>query len=141
MIEVVDKNSSYIENLVSSFPNELDMVSLKRDLLENNFTKYATYIIDAEPTAFINYNIMYERAEIININVIDKYQDMKIASKLMEHMISDCIENDVKSITLEVKTTNKKALHLYNKYGFKEISIRKKYYEGIDAILMEKELM
>lgn len=141
MIEVVDKNSDYIETLVSYFQNEISIESLKKDLLENQFTKYFTYLIDNNPVAFINYNIMYERAEIININVIEKYQHMKIGSKLMEHIINDCIDNNVTSITLEVKITNKKALHLYDKYGFKEIGIRKKYYEGIDAILMEKELM
>ena len=56
-------------------------------------------------------------------------------------MLEDCKIKDVKSITLEVKQTNENAIHLYKKYGFIEIGIRKGYYQGIDGILMEKELM
>jgi ribosomal-protein-alanine N-acetyltransferase len=84
---------------------------------------------------------MYERAELININVLENYQNQKIASKLLEYMIQDCIDKKVKSITLEVKVTNDKAIHLYQKFGFNQIGIRKCYYQGIDALLMEKELI
>ena len=38
------------------------------------------------------------------------------------------------------KIDNVKAINLYKKYGFKQVAIRKKYYNGIDGILMEKVL-
>jgi len=84
---------------------------------------------------------MYERAEIININVLEEYQNQKIASKLLEYMVNECISHNVKSITLEVKETNIKAIHLYEKFDFSKVAVRRKYYQGIDGILMEKELM
>ena len=59
----------------------------------------------------------------------------------MDYMLNDLKNNNVKEITLEVKMTNIKAIHLYKKYNFKEIGIRKGYYQGIDGILMKKELM
>ena len=55
-------------------------------------------------------------------------------------MINDCRKNNVLSITLEVKKSNNNAIHLYEKLGFNKVSIRKGYYQGIDGILMEKEL-
>ena len=84
---------------------------------------------------------MYERAELIQINVVESKQNNGIASKLIKYMIDDCINNSVNSITLEVRVDNSSAIHLYEKFGFVEIGKRVGYYKGIDAILMEKKLI
>lgn len=141
MIIKLNEDSIYLDVLEKQFTDVFTKENVKKEIKSNEFTNYFTYVIDNKPVAFINYYIMYERAELININVLDDYQNQKIASKLIEYMLEDCKERKVTSITLEVKETNIKAIHLYKKYGFKEISIRKGYYQGIDGILMEKELM
>ena len=141
MIEKIEEESLYIDKLSELFSKILTSKSVKEDIKNNQFTNYLTYLINGEPVAFINYYIMYERAEIININVLEEYQNQKIASKLLEHMVNECISHNVKNITLEVKETNIKAIHLYEKFGFSKVAVRRKYYQGIDGILMEKELM
>ncbi len=141
MIEKIEEESLYIDKLSELFSKILTSKSVKEDIKNNQFTNYLTYLINGEPVAFINYYIMYERAEIININVLEEYQNQKIASKLLEHMVNECISHNVKSITLEVKETNIKAIHLYEKFDFSKVAVRRKYYQGIDGILMEKELM
>ncbi len=141
MIEKIEEESLYIDKLSELFPKILTSKSVKEDIKNNQFTNYLTYLVNGEPVAFINYYIMYERAEIININVLEEYQNQKIASKLLEYMVNECISHNVKSITLEVKETNIKAIHLYEKFGFSKVAVRRKYYQGIDGILMEKELM
>ena len=141
MIEKIEEESLYIDKLSELFPKILTSKSVKEDIKNNQFTNYLTYLVNGEPVAFINYYIMYERAEIININVLEEYQNQKIASKLLEYMVNECISHNVKNITLEVKETNIKAIHLYEKFGFSKVAVRKKYYQGIDGILMEKELM
>jgi ribosomal-protein-alanine acetyltransferase len=141
MIEKIEEESLYIDKLSELFPKILTSKSVKEDIKNNQFTNYLTYLVNGEPVAFINYYIMYERAEIININVLEEYQNQKIASKLLEYMVNECISHNVKSITLEVKETNIKAIHLYEKFDFSKVAVRRKYYQGIDGILMEKELM
>lgn len=141
MIEKIEEESLCIDKLSELFPKILTSKSVKEDIKNNQFTNYLTYLVNGEPVAFINYYIMYERAEIININVLEEYQNQKIASKLLEYMVNECISHNVKSITLEVKETNIKAIHLYEKFGFSKVAVRRKYYQGIDGILMEKELM
>lgn len=141
MIKEIEEESLYIDKLSELFPKILTSKSVKEDIKNNQFTNYLTYVVNGEPVAFINYYIMYERAEIININVLEEYQNQKIASKLLEYMVNECISHNVKNITLEVKKTNIKAIHLYEKFGFSKVAVRKKYYQGIDGILMEKELM
>ena len=44
-----------------------------------------------------------------------------------------------KDITLEVRKDNIPALKLYKEFNFKEVAIRKGYYNGIDGILMERK--
>lgn len=141
MIEKIEEESLFIDKLSELFPKILTSKSVKEDIKNNQFTNYLTYLVNGEPVAFINYYIMYERAEIININVLEEYQNQKIASKLLEYMVNECISHNVKSITLEVKETNIKAIHLYEKFDFSKVAVRRKYYQGIDGILMEKELM
>lgn len=141
MIEKIEEESLYIDKLSELFPKILTSKSVKEDIKNNQFTNYLTYLVNGEPVAFINYYIMYERAEIININVLEEYQNQKIASKLLEYMVNECISHNVKSITLEVKETNIKAIHLYEKFDFSKVAVRRKYYQEIDGILMEKELM
>ena len=111
------------------------------DIENNPFTNYYVYKIDNKIVACINYQIMYERSELIDINVLDNYQNRGIASKLLEFMFLNLKNNNVETITLEVRDNNLNAIHLYEKYGFKKVSIRKGYYQGIDGILMKKELM
>lgn len=141
MIEKIEEESLYIDKLSELFPKILTSKSVKEEIKNNQFTNYLTYLVNGEPVAFINYYIMYERAEIININVLEEYQNQKIASKLLEYMVNECISHNVKSITLEVKETNIKAIHLYEKFDFSKVAVRRKYYQGTDGILMEKELM
>ena len=141
MIEKLDQNSIYLDILEKQFTEVFTKEKTIFDIKNNSFTNYFTYLIDDNPVAFINYYVMYERAELVNINVLDSLQNKHIASKLLEYMIKDCQNQKVSSITLEVKNTNSKAIYLYQKYGFKQVGIRRGYYQGIDGILMEKELM
>ena len=141
MIEKLDKDSIYLDTLEKQFIEVFTKEKVLFDIINNHFTNYFTYLIDGNPVSFINYYIMYERAELININVLEDYQNRHIASKLLEYMIEDCKKSKVSSITLEVKETNVNAIYLYQKFGFKKVGIRKGYYRGIDGILMEKELM
>lgn len=140
MIEKITINSIYLEKIDKIFLNFKKDIIIS-DLNNNEFTNYYIYIINNDIVGIINYYNMYERSELIQINVVDSYKRKKIASKLMEYMFNDLIKKGVKSITLEVKENNIAAINLYKKYGFKKINIRKGYYQGIDAILMEKELV
>lgn len=141
MIERLNSDSIYFDELEKMFPDVFTKSKVLDDIENNSFTNYFTYIVDNNPAAFINYYTMYERCELININVDIKYQNIGIASNLLNFMFNDCKNKYITSITLEVNIKNAKALHLYQKYGFKQIGIRKGYYHGTDGILMEKELM
>ena len=118
-----------------------NLKNITESIKNNSFTKHYVYKEDNKIIGYINYDIIYERAELIQINVISSKQNNHIGSKLIEFMLEELRINKVKEITLEVKTTNIKAINLYRKYNFVEIGKRIGYYQGIDGILMKKELM
>ena len=103
----------------------------------NDYTFIISYKIDNKYVAFLIYQLLYEKAEVIDIFVLDEYRRKGIAKALLNEMLKD---KTIKSVTLEVKESNKNAILLYNSLGFNEVAKRKGYYNGEDALLMLKEV-
>ena len=103
----------------------------------NDYTFILAYKLNNDYVGFLIYQLLYENAEIIDIYVEEEYRNKGIAKSLFNKMFDN---KNIKKVTLEVKKDNKNAILLYNSLGFKPVSIRKGYYNGIDAFLMLKEV-
>lgn len=141
IIDLTKNNLKQILELEEKFPNVFLKSDIINDFQNNPYTKYMVYLIDKKIVGFINYHDIYDRVEIINFNVLEFFQNRHIGSSLLLNLITISKEKLKKNITLEVRKDNEKAIYLYKKFGFREISIRKNYYNDVDGILMEKELM
>ena len=141
IIDLTKNNLKQILELEEKFPNVFLKSDIINDFQNNPYTKYMVYLIDKKIVGFINYHDIYDRVEIINFNVLEFFQNQHIGSSLRLNLITISKEKLKKNITLEVRKDNEKAIYLYKKFGFREISIRKNYYNDVDGILMEKELM
>ena len=134
MIKELDKlDNISITELNSSFNYVLKDVS--KDLSDNPFSHYLLFIEENKIVGYLNYYLIYDRIEIANFNVLDKYQNKGIGTKLLDYLIKKY--TDIVNITLEVRCDNTKAIHLYEKMGFIKKAIRKGYYNGVDGILLE----
>ena len=105
------------------------------------YVKYIEYIENDKVLGYLKYSHIYDRMEIYNVFVEVPYRNQNIGNKLMSRLISIAIEERVVNITLEVRVSNEVARHLYKKYGFREVALRKFYYGDEDGILMEKQVM
>jgi ribosomal-protein-alanine N-acetyltransferase len=85
-------------------------------------------------------DILYERMELSYIYVDSRKRHQGIASLLMDFMLKEALNNQVEVISLEVSKENKAAIALYEKYGFQIAAKREGYYQGIDALLMTKDV-
>ncbi len=107
------------------------------EFVNSEFLNIYTYILDNIEVAFISFNIIYDRCEIIDLFVNKKYRNMGIATKLINEISNDF---NIDNITLEVNESNSVAIRLYEKLGFNKVAIRKNYYKNNDGILMLKEV-
>ena len=73
------------------------------------------------------------------MNIVTKksFRNMGTGKQMLEYLINMCKNSNIKTLNLEVNSTNTIAITLYKKYNFKEVGLRKKYYDNTyDAILM-----
>jgi ribosomal-protein-alanine N-acetyltransferase len=71
-------------------------------------------------------------AHLITIGVDPKARKHGVGSKLVAFMLEDVKRNRVESVSLDVRPTNAAALKLYEKFGFRQVGVRKKYYQDND---------
>ncbi len=74
------------------------------------------------------FNVSTETAYITNVSVIVGHQGKGIASILLDKCIKFAIEKQLKSVSLEVASTNIKAQTLYKKYGFSISGSKQDYF-------------
>ena len=123
------------EVVSSSFELKKFLLENKISIIDNDpFSKVIIYLEDSKIVGFLSYSVIYERAEINYIFVLESYRGKKIASKMLNFMIQSCKICD--NITLEVRKSNIAAILLYKKLGFKEVATRQNYYNDEDGILM-----
>lgn len=106
-------------------------------LSELNSDKSTIYVYESEGQ-IMGYLVLYtliDEIEIANISVKKEYQGRKIGNYLMKFVLN---KYRGYNFYLEVREDNKRAISLYEKFGFKSYYLRKDYYgRGINAILMK----
>lgn len=124
--------------------NDIETIKELGKLINNNFDKLNNieeiinnkeiigYYIDNKLVGILIYKRLYDITDLLYIVVDKLYRNKGIASTLLEYLIKES-----KKILLEVRCDNKNAIKLYKKYNFKIINIRKKYYDNMDAYIME----
>lgn len=96
--------------------------------------------IIASQNGFIVYRVVADEAEIITIGVAPNARRGGIADAMLAIMERDVKKSGATTIFLEVAETNAAARALYCKNGYTAVGTRPKYYDGVDAILMKKQI-
>ena len=133
---MIKEYDSYPQDTVDNFNYKLT----EKEFSTNPYLKIITYVEKDKIIGFLLYSLIYDRIEIEQFEVITKERGRGIGDKLLNYLIEKYKNSDIKNITLEVKENNIVAINLYKKYGFKKVSTREKYYDGINGLLMEKTL-
>jgi [ribosomal protein S18]-alanine N-acetyltransferase len=81
---------------------------------------------------------MYDEAHVTTIGVRLDVQHRGYGRVLFAGLVQAAYDMGAKWVTLEVRTSNDNAMHMYETFGFKVIGRRKGYYtdNGEDAIVM-----
>ena len=106
---------------------------------------YAVFFVAELQGEIVGYVGMYNMAgqcDITNVAVAGVHRRKGIGRKLLEAVEHYAVANQVSAIALEVRESNEAAVGLYELMQYKNVGIRKNFYEkpNENAIIMIREL-
>lgn len=109
--------------------------------IENNpFAQYYILEKDKIVIGYIGLWFIDEQCQITTVGVAKNFQRHGYASQLLDFVFEKGKEYGCTNVNLEVRVSNHKAIALYEKYGFQNVTVRKDYYaDHEDAYLMIRE--
>ncbi len=113
-----------------------------RQELETN--RLAVYLVALMGDAVVAYGgiwLMVDEAHITTFAVRPGYRRRRIGERLLLALLDLARDRMAREATLEVRLSNLPARRLYEKYGFRPVGIRPRYYsdDNEDALIMTTE--
>lgn len=126
------------KELFSSSPwNEADFLY---ELTQSSVSVNLVIEIENKVIGYVGMWLLGDQTQITTLGISKAYQQKGYARKLMEKAEQITKEKQYPCISLEVRVSNIPAITLYKKLGYKEVAVRKNYYQDTheDAYLMLK---
>ncbi len=128
-----DKERQYFNNWKTS--------ELKR-VVSSDY--YSCFLInqDEEVAGYVVLSTVLETAEIIYLYINKRFRTKGLGFLLLKEVFNELNQkNNITEVFLEVSEDNKIAKQLYENLGFRQIGIRRKYYDNkFDAIIYRLDL-
>lgn len=140
-IEIKKENSISRQQLKEIM--EIERASFKCPWSETMFLSPDEFTVLAyrnnKIVGYIVYSTVLDECHILNVAVHPDFRRMGIAQKMLNFLFKEGEKQGIKFYYLEVRVDNIPAVSFYKKNGFKELGLRKGYYnDGTDAIVMVK---
>lgn len=90
---------------------------------------------------FIAVSLEIDECEIDYIAISKDYEGRGIASSFLKDVFDILLRKGIKTVLLEVRESNFRAIRLYENLGFNRYWVRKKYYGSENAFCYRKELV
>lgn len=134
--KVSEKDLSTISLMGNEYYDNFDKTYNLKYYLDNPNYIFNCFIEDEIIKGFILCDKTIDEIGIQMLYVDKKYRNMNIATSLLKNLEDyPCLK-----IFLEVSKENEVAYNLYKKCGYNIVTVRKGYYNGVDAYIMEKKL-
>ena len=144
MTEVDLRDVVTIESLSFSIPWNEEMFKSELSLdSSHNFTVKLTLNGTGDILlGYICFWLFHGEAHLLNIAVQADYRRMGLGTHLMRFFIDFCRTRKVRALTLDVRSSNRPAIEMYRKMGFRKEGLRPHYYAdtGEDALIMGLKL-
>ena len=131
-IDAIEQHSFKTPWSRATFEGELAREWARIDLL----------VVDDRIVGFCNYWLVTTELHILAIATHPDVRGRGLAGQLLAHVIDKARATGCSLATLEVRRSNKPAIALYERAGFKTVHVRARYYQddGEDALVMLKAL-
>lgn len=141
-------NAAHIDALL---PHELEMFGTEawtragyRAELADKRHRYYVAVEDAAGAllGWAGVRVVADIAEILTVGVVPAARRAGIARLMVDTLLAEATRRGAREAFLEVRVDNAAAHALYESEGFRDVGIRRGYYDAgrIDAVTMRKEL-
>jgi ribosomal-protein-alanine N-acetyltransferase len=130
-----------LERICFSVPWSRNMLA---EELDNLLSAFLVALDDNDRVVgYAGLQVVLDEGYITNVAVRPEYRRQGIAGELLAVFHRFAEGNKMAFLTLEVRDSNASARALYTKHGFKEVGVRKNYYDHPkeNAIIMTLELV
>lgn len=145
-INVRNANTSDVDNMyniekMSYGKHHWSREAFLKELNSNYTTFFVAESKNLNQQEIVGYISMWkigDEGHIITLAIHNLYRRQHIADILLYSLIKNAIQNNVQYLTLEVRASNIAAIKLYTKHKFKQLGLRKKYYQdnNEDALVL-----
>lgn len=125
----------------ASFTTPWPAHAYRQELEGNRLAHYLVCTMRGEIVAYGGIWIMVDEAHITTFAVHPRYRRRHIGERLLLALLDLSNKRHAREATLEVRLSNLPARRLYEKYGFRPVGIRPRYYSdnNEDALIMTTE--
>jgi ribosomal-protein-alanine N-acetyltransferase len=115
----------------------------RNELSTNRLATYVVARAGEDVAGFAGLWVMVDEAHITTFAVDPRWRRRGIGERLLLALLDVAVERRAREATLEVRLSNMPARRLYEKYGFRPVGIRPRYYSdnGEDALIMTTEAL
>jgi ribosomal-protein-alanine N-acetyltransferase len=113
----------------------------RSELVSNRLASYVVARADGAVVGFAGLWVMVDEAHVTTFAVDPRWRRRGIGERLLLGLLDIAVARRAREATLEVRLSNVAARRLYEKYGFRPVGIRPRYYSdnGEDALIMTTE--
>ena len=108
----------------------------------NSGTEFYIATLNNDIVGYMGISKIAGEGYVTNIAVLPEHRRLGIGKKILEFVIQKS-KDELEFISLEVRVSNHAAISLYEKLGFKNVGLRKRFYTNPteDAIIMTKHFI
>ncbi len=119
------------------WPND----AYRNELSTNRLASYVVARADDGIVGFAGLWVMVDEAHVTTFAVDPRWRRRGVGERLLLALLDIAVARRAREATLEVRLSNMPARRLYEKYGFRPVGIRPRYYSdnGEDALIMTTE--
>lgn len=128
-----------------SFPTPWSKDAFYREITENNLAFYYVAGCRSEREIIVGYAgiwVILDEVHLMTIAVHPDWRGHGLGEQFLYYVFAEACLKGGQRITLEVRPSNREALALYHRTGFKAAGRRRHYYtdNGEDAVIMWRDL-
>jgi [ribosomal protein S18]-alanine N-acetyltransferase len=127
----------------ASFTTPWPPNAYRSELLTNRLASYLVARVEDRIVAYGGMWLMVDEAHITTFAVHPAWRRQRIGERLLLAFLDLAVDRGAREATLEVRLSNLPARRLYEKYGFRPVGLRPRYYsdDNEDAVIMTTEAL